>query len=141
MKRIFLIIIIVTTGFLAAMPMRSWAGCATRQDNLEDFARCMAPMKGTIGTTTVYSSGEYDQDHSALISAMMRSDGVPSQVVPASAMIAYPSSNFFMTPAAYMNLYFAGHSSYASNWFRFASFYSPAYGMNPYLRLSAAYRY
>lgn len=134
MKRLF-IIIMLTLGLLLGLALPVHAGCSVRQDRLEDFARCMVPMKGTIGTTTVYSSGKYDQDHANLISAMMRSDGVPPQVVPAPAMAWYPYSNFYRTPAAYMNLYFAGHSSYASNWIRFASFYTPSY------RWSASYRY
>lgn len=81
-------------------------------DKLDDFARCMVPLKGTIGTASVYSSGQYDEDHRKLMSAMASQAVVSPQVMPA----AMPYLNGFYSP--------------------FYPFYSPNFyfraGSNPY---------
>jgi hypothetical protein len=137
------LVLSITFAALAVVMLVSEAmagSCPIRADSLEAFAGCMAPMRGTIGTTTVYSSGKYDRDNAQLMSAMMRSNVVPQQVIPPSVTQTYPYGGYF-SPASYMNLYFAGHSSYRNNWFRFASFYSPYYRSNPNMWVSAYYAY
>lgn len=141
MKRLIYLIPVIVL-LLAAQTANAQARCPIRADRLEDFARCMAPMRGTIGTTTVYSSGKYDRDNAQLVSAMMRSQVVQPHVVPPSVGQTFPYSSSYMTsPVSWMNLYFAGHSSYRNNWFRFASFYSPFYRYNPNMWIYAHYRH
>jgi hypothetical protein len=75
---------------LAISPAMAVAGtCGTRADRLEDFARCMVPLRGTIGTATVYTSGQYDHDHQQLMSAMASQMVVPQQVMPTMPMPYY----------------------------------------------------
>jgi hypothetical protein len=132
-------LIIVIAIVLMANSTAFAGSCPVRANSLEAFAGCMVPMKGTIGMTTVYSSsGKYDRDNAQLMSAMMNSQVVPRQTIPASVTNTYPYSGYF-SPASYMNLYFAGHSSYRNNWFRFASYYSPYNRYNPNMWVHASY--
>lgn len=134
-------LISIVALLLAAVVQTADASCPVRADRLEDFANCMVPMKGTIGmTSVVYNAGQYDRDNAQLVSAIMRSNVIPPHTVPPSVMQTYPYGGYF-SPAAYMNLYFAGHSSYRNNWFRFASFYSPYMRYNPNMWVGAYYRY
>lgn len=140
MRRLTLILILASLAIFAWASEASAGSCPIRADSLEAFAGCMSPMRGTIGTTTVYSSGKYDRDNAQLISAMMRSSVVPKQVIPPSVTQTYPYGGYF-SPASYMNLYFAGHSSYRNNWFRFASYYYPYRNYNPNIWIGAYYNY
>lgn len=136
MRRLVLVLTLLAFSAIA-LPQAADARCPIRADSLEDFKPCMAPMRGTIGTTTVYDSGKYDRDHAQLVSAMMRSQTVAPQVIAPTMGHMSPYSS----PAWWMNLYFAGHSSYRNNWIRFASFYYPFYGYNPNVWMYASYRY
>ncbi len=141
MKRL-LFLTAITAILLMSLASTADARCATRADSLEAFAGCMVPMKGTIGTTTVYSSGKYDRDNRRLMSALMRSSVVPRQVMPPSFVQPFPYYyGLYTFPGAYMNLYFARNTSYRANWFRFASYYSPYYRYNPNVWLYAYYRH
>jgi hypothetical protein len=91
--------------------------------------------------TSVYDSGKYDRDTARLVSAMMRSQVVQPQVIPPTVGHTFPYSSYMTSPISWMNLYFAGHSSYRNNWYRFASFYSPYYRYNPNMWIYAYYRH
>ncbi len=140
MKRLVLVLTLLALSAFA-LPRPADARCPIRADSLEDFRPCMAPMRGTIGTTTVYNSGKYDRDHAQLVSAIMRSQTVAPQVIPPTVGQTFPYSSYMYSPVAWMNLYYAGHSSYQNNWFRFASFYYPFNRYNPNMWVSAYYRY
>lgn len=140
MRRLAYLISIVIL-LLIAIVRTADARCPVRADKLEDFTKCMTPMQGTIGMTSVVSNpGQYDRDNAQLVSAIMRSDVIPPHTVPPSVTQTYPYGGHY-SPAAYMNLYFAGHSSYKNNWFRFASFYSPYSSYNPNMWVGAYYNY
>jgi hypothetical protein len=138
MRRLALIITFATVAIFALASEAAAGTCPVRADSLEAFAGCMAPMRGTIGTTTVYSSGKYDRDHAQLVSAMMRSNVVPRHSMPVSVGQTFPYYGYY-NPAVYANLYFANHSSYRNNWFRFASFYYPYNRYNPNMWIGAYY--
>jgi hypothetical protein len=140
MRRLALFIIFAVLAIVAFVSEATAGSCPIRADSLDAFAGCMAPMRGAIGTTTVYSSGKYDRDHAQLVSAMMRSNIVPQQTIPPSVTQTYPYSGSY-SPAGYMNLYIAGHSSYRNNWYRFASFYSPYSQYNPNMWIGAYYNH
>jgi len=138
MRRLALILA-VTALVSAAWVSEAGAGsCPIRADSLEAFAGCMSPMRGSIGTTTVYSSGKYDRDNARLMSAMMSSDVVPKHSMPVSVGQTFPYYGYY-NPAVFANLYFAGNSSYRNNWFRFASFYYPYNRYNPNMWIGAYY--
>lgn len=115
MKVLFLAILIV--GLLAPAGA-SARTCPTRANNLEDFKGCMVPMRGTIGTAAVYSSGNYDEAHRELMSAMARSNVVPPQVMPTYGM-SYPGyaiyNPYFMIASSYMNVLYRFNAPYAVN--------------------------
>jgi hypothetical protein len=73
--------------------------CPTVANDHDDIARCMVPLKGTIGTASVYSSGRYDEDHQELMAAMRRTTAVPPQVMPGPLATVYPF--FAMYPYLY----------------------------------------
>lgn len=115
MKVLFLAIMIA--GLL--LPAHVSAGvCPTRANSLDDFRGCMVPMRGTIGTAAVYSSGQYDEAHRKLMAAMARSDMVPPQVMPSYGM-SYPGfaayNPYFMFASAYMNTLYHFSTPYAMN--------------------------
>jgi hypothetical protein len=114
------------------------ASCPVRADNLQDFARCMVPLKGTIGTASVYSSGKYDHDHQELMAAMASQNTMPPQVMPADLGMGYPYAGLF-SPYGYMYLNYAYHSSYRYRWYNYASLYYPIFG-RPNIGVSAYYR-
>ncbi len=140
MRHLALSIIFAALAIVTLVSEASAGSCPMRADSLEAFAGCMAPMQGTIGTTTVYSSGKYGRDVAQLVSAMMRGNVVPQQVIPSSVTQTYPYSGSY-SPAGYMNLYFAGQSSYRNNWYRFASYFSPYNSYNPNMWIGAYYNH
>jgi len=75
---IFLILLLAPAGAAAG------GACPTRANSLEDFRHCMVPLKGTIGTAAVYTSGQYDESHKKLMQAMARGSTVRPHVVPVS---------------------------------------------------------
>ena len=116
MKRIFF----TTALIILLTPAAAFAGaCPTRANSLEAFAGCMVPLRGTIGTASVYSSGQYDESARKLMQAMARGSATPPQVIPA-------------TVGAYHSI------GYYSPYFRLASYYYSGLGLsnvsyhNPY---------
>ncbi|MFH1829234.1 MAG: hypothetical protein ABH871_00460 [Pseudomonadota bacterium] len=135
MKIILTALMVLT--LLAVWPSSSKAGCPIRADKLEDFARCMVPLKGTVGTATIYSSGKYDQDHRELMSAMASQAVVPPQVAPIAPIMPYPYVGF-LSPYGYLPINFTGHP-YMYNPYRLAPFYYPMYS-RPNMSIYAYYR-
>ncbi len=78
--------------------------CPTRMDRLDDFAACMVPLKGTIGTAAVYSSGQYDEDHRALMQAMASQAVVPPTVIPMAPYPLVPYSPYYSAASFYFRL-------------------------------------
>lgn len=122
---------------LALAPISAKAGCPIRADKLEDFARCMVPLKGTVGTAAIYSSGGYDHDHRELMAAMANQAVIPPQVAPIAPIMPYPYLGF-LSPYGYLPINFIGHP-YRYNPFGFASFYYPIYN-RPSMHIYAYYR-
>ncbi len=122
---------------LVLAPISARAGCPIRADKLEDFARCMVPLKGTVGTASIYSSGRYDQDHRELMAAMASQAVVPPQVAPTGPAVPYPYLGF-LSPFGYLPIYFSGHS-YSYNPYRISSLYYPIYN-SPSIYFYAYYR-
>jgi len=91
-KRTFSAIFLILL-FLPAVAAAGGA-CPTRANSLEDFRHCMVPMRGTIGTAAVYTSGQYDESHRKLLEAMARGGLVRPQIVPASTG-SYPFSGIY----------------------------------------------
>lgn len=100
-----------------------FADCPSRMDRLDDFAHCMVPMHGTIGTATVYSPGGYDAANAQLMAAMQNQATVPPQVIPMSPYPQVPMLGAFpwaMTSAVAYAKY-GGSSPYF--WFGFHPYY------------------
>ena len=97
--------------------------CPTRANNLDDFARCMVPLKGTIGTAAVYSSGQYDESHKKLMQAMAMGNVTPPQVMPVTVG-TYP-------PIAYYSPYFRFGNAYMHGVVGMPATYYP-YSAHPY---------
>jgi len=83
--------------FCSAIPSIAGAGCPTRMDSLDNFAACMVPLRGTVGTAAVYSSGQYDEDHRELMQAMGTQAVIPPTVVPLSPYPYYSSTPYAST--------------------------------------------
>jgi len=94
---------------VVALPAAAAAYCPQRADDLAAFARCMAPLRGAIGTTSVVVNANYDRDHQQLMSAMANQAVVPPQVMPTS-----PTPYYSVVP------------------------YSSGYGFNPYASVLGA---
>ncbi|MBN1283172.1 MAG: hypothetical protein JXA24_05285 [Proteobacteria bacterium] len=113
----------IALAFALLAATAAFAGsCPTRGNSLEEFRNCMVPLKGTIGTASVYSSGRYDQSHKALMSAMARGSGVPPQVMPAASVGPYPFVGYYSPYFRFANAYMYGMFGF-----------NTPHTMNPYL--------
>jgi hypothetical protein len=102
---------------LSALPQAALAAgaCPTRMDNLDDFAHCMVPLKGTVGTAAVYASGDYDESHRKLMRAMSLSNVTPPQVIPAGVPAIGYYSPYFAIGHAMLAGYYGVRAPYAIN--------------------------
>ena len=123
MKRIIIIGLFLIS--MLTLSRAGQAGCPSRMDRLDDFAHCMVPMRGTIGTSTVYTPGGYDAANAQLMTAMQNQATVPPQVMPMTPYPQFPMFGAFpwaMTSAvAYAKYGGSGGNPYF--WFAFHPYY------------------
>lgn len=88
---------LATVAFLAlifafSIDAAAAGGCPQSADNLQAFAGCLAPVKGTVAMVYKGTLANLDEDHRELLDAMNRNPGVPPQVV-----VPYPmyGSSFY----------------------------------------------
>lgn len=85
MKSTVLKIVAVAAVLLSAHVVHAGGGCPDRANRLEDFAGCMAPMRGEMGTVYRGTLADVNGDaHSNLMWAMHNAPVVPPHVMPPS---------------------------------------------------------
>ena len=92
----FAISAIALLASLILMPSLTSAagGCPQSAENLQAFAGCLAPVRGTISMVYKGTAANLDQDHQALLAAMQRNPGVPPQVMP-TYTVAQPYGGYY----------------------------------------------
>ncbi|HPQ80735.1 MAG TPA: hypothetical protein PLZ86_03315 [bacterium] len=95
MKRAFAAIAFVALIFAFSGEARAAGGCPQSADNLQEFAGCLAPVKGTVGMVYKGTLASLDGDHRQLLNSMNRGPVVPPQVVVPYPMYGSPFYNPF----------------------------------------------
>lgn len=99
-------------------PAFAAGGCPKSADNLQAFARCMAPLPGGMGMRYIGTMADLDEDHRELLNAMHATQVVPPQVHNGMAGVVNPYSMFYpmIGATAYIGSYYSKNPSYWNYW-------------------------
>lgn len=113
MKKLAAIIVVFGALFVASQAVASTQsiapnGCPRSAGSLQEFAGCLAPVRGTVAAVYRGSQAAYlDDDHRELLGAMQQNPGVPPQVMPSYPIVQPYYYNSFGATMARASAYVA----------------------------------